>query len=218
MITDFVLFTATYSPSLYCFLITFQQPICSSTGAFVTIIIALCWGDIPTWSSRYGIKTHTWSKPRQAKIMTISDFIKAQNTPQFTWCTHWTGLWVPMAHQTIWSKKAWNSLIVLRFPSRKELRKSQYMLRLTRHNLELSTSLRSRSLISSQRFWLDFRILRRKIVQHYLTSDQIDKHHCKGIPHRCRPYEGKLWWMHQRLPWGSHRVLQCQWPADPLAL
>jgi hypothetical protein len=78
--------------SSYCFLTTFQQPICSSTGAFATIIIVLCWGDIPAWSSRYAIKTHAWSKPRQIKIMTMSDLIKTQSTPQFNRYNSWMSL------------------------------------------------------------------------------------------------------------------------------
>jgi hypothetical protein len=31
-------------------------------------------------------------KSRQAKIVTMSDLIKAQNTPQFNWYTRWTSL------------------------------------------------------------------------------------------------------------------------------
>ncbi len=81
-----------YQTYLHCFLNTFQQPICSSTRAPVTTLIALCWGDIPAWSSRYTIKIHAWNKAWQAKIVTMSDLIKAQNTPQFDWYTCWTSL------------------------------------------------------------------------------------------------------------------------------
>ncbi len=38
------------------------------------------------------IKTHACYKSRQAKIVTMSDLIKAQNTPQFNWYTCWTSL------------------------------------------------------------------------------------------------------------------------------
>ncbi len=85
-------FAATQSTSLYHVLIIFQWPIRSPTRAFVTIIIVLCWGDILAWSSRYMIKIHVWFKPRQAKFVMMSDLIKAQNTPQLNWYTHWTFL------------------------------------------------------------------------------------------------------------------------------
>ncbi len=38
------------------------------------------------------IKTHAWSKSRQVQIVTMSDLIKAQNTPQFNWHTSWMSL------------------------------------------------------------------------------------------------------------------------------
>ena len=78
-------------------------------------------------------------------------------------------LWMLMACQTIWSKMAWNSPIVSRFSLRKELRKLQVTSCLTRLNSALSTFSRSRSPVSSQRFWLNSWILRRTMVQHWLT-------------------------------------------------
>ncbi len=133
-------------------------------------------------------------------------------------------LWVPMACQTIWSKLAWHSPIV---KSRTELRKLQVTLCLTRLDLALSTSLHSRSPISSQRFWPNILILKRTMVQccstwwvsvlrmlawpNGPTSLQSDAW-------QCRFYKGKLQQMHQGLPWGHCWVPQCWGPADPLAL
>ncbi len=129
----------------------------------LSLTIVLCWGDVPAWSSRYAIKIQVWNKSSQDKIMTISDLIKARKTPWFNWFTCWTSLGADGTPDNL-SKEAWNSLIISRFLSRIELRKSQGKLRMTRHDLALSTSLCSPSLISSQTFWLDFRILRRRMV------------------------------------------------------
>jgi hypothetical protein len=161
-------FTATHSTSSYCFLTIFQWPIRLSTWAFVTNNSPL----LRLISKHYLADT----RPR-------STHETSQDKSRLWQCRIWsrcrirpssTGilaghLWVPMAFQTIWSKKARNSLIVSRFPSRKELRRLQVTLRLTRLDMALSTSLHTRSLISSQRFWLNFWILRSTMV-HYCLS------------------------------------------------
>ncbi len=48
--------------------------------------------------------------------------------------------------------------------------------------------------------------------------DRVNQHCRKMMPGRCRSDEGKLWWVHQGLPWGRHRVPQHWQPADLLAL
>ena len=48
--------------------------------------------EIPAQASRDAIKIHMCYKSRQAKIVTMSDLIKAQNMPQFNWYTCWTSL------------------------------------------------------------------------------------------------------------------------------
>ncbi len=151
------------------------------------------------------ISLHAWEDTRSRSMRDPS-----QDKPRSWQCQIWLRLsthpsltgtlagfpWVPMTCQTIWSKKAWNRLIKIRYPLRKEPRKSQdtscltrhdldltssmrsrspissqrfWLDCLTRHDLDLTTSMRSRPLISIQRFWLDFHIHRRKLVLYCLT-------------------------------------------------
>ncbi len=99
----------------------------------------------------------------------MSDLIKAQNTPQFNWYTCWTSLGNNGMPDNL-IKKTWNSLFKSRYPLRKEQRRLQVIPHPIRLDLALSTSLHTRSLISSQRFWLDFWIHRKKMVHYCLTS------------------------------------------------
>ncbi len=48
--------------------------------------------EIPAQASRDAIKIHACYKSKQAKIVMMSDLIKAQNTPQFNWYACWTSL------------------------------------------------------------------------------------------------------------------------------
>ncbi len=107
----------------------------------------------------------------------------SQDKSRLWWCQIWsrhricpsstgilTGrLWMLMARPTIGSKKAWNSPIISRFLSRKELRRLLVTLCPTRLDLGLSTSSCTHSPISSKRFWIDFQQIRRTIVHYCLT-------------------------------------------------
>ncbi len=75
-------------------------------------------------------------------------------------------LQVPMACQTSWLKKAWNSPIESRSPFLKDQRISQDTLRLTKRDLNPSISLHSPFLASSKRSLLYFLKPRKKTVQH----------------------------------------------------
>ncbi len=99
------------------------------------------------------IKTHACYKPRLWQCLILS---RLSRHPSLTGTLAGL-LWVPMACQTSWSKKAWNTLIESRSSSRKEPRKSRDTSRLTRQDLDLSTLSCSHSTISSQRFHLTFR-------------------------------------------------------------
>ncbi len=90
-----LLYSTTYSTRFITFNDIFQQLIHSSTRVSVTIIIALCWHNKPfTEADSLARSSRCNQDPRmmQAKNLTMSDVIKAQQTPQFNWYTCWTSL------------------------------------------------------------------------------------------------------------------------------
>ncbi len=159
----------------------------------------------------------------------MSDLVKAQNLPQVNWYTCWTSLGangmpdkqikegLKQPNQIKVSFKKETKEITGHVATDKAWFGAEYFLAYT---LPFSSQGFLTPLSDTQKDNgpLLFSLLGQCFQEVGLTKWQVDQRHCKAMPKQCRSYKGKLWQVHQGLPWGRCWVSQHWWPADLLAL
>ncbi len=136
------------------------------------------------------------------QIVTVSDLAKAQNTPQFNWCTRWTSLGANCTPDKLIkeglkqpdqikisfeknSKDLSHKEITGQVAPDQALFGAEYFLAYTQvKDLDLT--------IRCAKGQWPIAIQPHGSVLSWCRPDQVDKRHCKAMPKQCRLYEGKL--------------------------